>query len=240
MGETLSRRIAALTVVLAISACSGPTAPRSVEAAPTAAASGTGARPESAAPTNEFVAEAFGAVAADLPHSWRPGCPVGPERLRRLRLSHWGFDDRPHTGTILVHEDVTAAVVEVFRQLYAARFPIRSLEPVDTYGGDDDRSMAADNTSGFNCRAAVAAGAPAWSAHAYGRAIDVNPVENPYLFAGRVLPRAGAAYVDRSVVRPGMAVAGGVLVNAFSSVGWRWGGTWRSSPDYQHFSADGG
>ena len=102
-------------------------------------------------------------------------------------------------------------MVTVFETLYRERFPIRRMEPVDVYDGDDAASMAADNTSGFNCRRAVTEGAASWSTHAYGRAVDVNPVENPYLFAGRVLPPAGAAYVDRGVSRPGMALPDGVL-----------------------------
>jgi len=101
--------------------------------------------------------------------------------------------------------------------------------------------MAADNTSAFNCRRAVTAGGPgAWSSHAYGRAIDVNPVENPYVLGREVLPPQGAAFLDRGDVRPGMAVAGGPLVAAFAAAGWQWGGRWNGSPDYQHFSADGG
>jgi hypothetical protein len=100
--------------------------------------------------------------------------------------------------------------------------------------------MAADNTSGFNCRYAVAPGPKRWSAHSYGKAIDVNTIENPYIEGATVMPRAGHAYVDRSRYRKGMAVAGGVLVRAFASVGWLWGGRWSSSPDYQHFSATGG
>jgi hypothetical protein len=100
--------------------------------------------------------------------------------------------------------------------------------------------MAADNTSGFNCRLAVTTGPPAWSVHAYGEAIDVNPVQNPYLEGGIVQPAAGRAYLVRSDIRPGMAVPGGVLVAAFASVGWYWGGRWTASPDYQHFSSTGG
>ncbi|HEX7746313.1 MAG TPA: M15 family metallopeptidase, partial [Micromonosporaceae bacterium] len=168
--------------------------------------------------------------------SWRPGCPVGPEHLRRVRLSHWDFDGRVRVGELIVHESVAGDVVSIFRRLFEHRFPIRQMRPVDHYGGNDDASMAADNTSGFNCRNAVAEGQPTWSRHAYGRAVDVNPVENPYLLTGEVLPPAGAAYVDRSAYRPGMAVPGGVLVDAFAAAGWRWGGNWRNSPDYQHFS----
>ena len=175
---------------------------------------------------------------AQLPHSWRSGCPVSPTRLRRVRLTHWGFDGKAHSGSLDVHAAGVQDIIEVFRKLYAARFPIRRMRPVDAYGADDDRSMAADNTSAFNCR--LVAGTRRWSAHAYGRAIDVNPVENPYLAGGRVQPSAGRAYLDRSKVRPGMAVRGGILVRAFAAVGWSWGGRWRGTPDYQHFSASGG
>jgi hypothetical protein len=185
-----------------------------------------------------FAATAILVAAADLPASWRSGCPVAPADLRKLQLSYWGFDDQAHTGLLVVHASEADKVTAVFRRLYERRFPIRRMEPIDVYGGSDDASIAADNTSGFNCRNAVASGPPQWSAHAYGRAIDVNPVENPYILDGAVLPPSGAAFLDRSNVRPGMAVRGGELVAAFASVGWSWGGAW-ANPDYQHFSASG-
>ena len=177
---------------------------------------------------------------AQLPHSWHPGCPVPPSALRRVRLSYWGFDGRPHMGGLVVNRSGVRDVVIVFRRLYRARFPIRRMRLIDAYGGNDERSLAADNTSAFNCRYVVGPGPRRWSQHAYGLAIDVNPVENPYLEGGRVHPRAGRAYLDRRNVRPGMAVSGGVLVRAFSTVGWEWGGRWRGTPDYQHFSSTGG
>lgn len=179
-------------------------------------------------------------TAAQLPHSWRAGCPVAPARLRRLRLTYWGFDGRVHTGTLVVNVRAVAPLTRVFSRLYAARFPIRRMRPIDAYGGNDERSLAADNTAAFNCRYAVASGPRRWSVHAYGLAIDVDPVENPYLEGGRVHPRAGRAFLDRSRYRRGMAVPGGLLVQAFASVGWQWGGRWTRSPDYQHFSATGG
>ena len=179
-------------------------------------------------------------TAAGLPHSWHRGCPIAPAQLRRVRLTFWGFDGRPHTGALVVNRDVVADVVAIFRRLYVARFPLRRMRPIDAYGGNDERSLAADNTAGFNCRYAVAAGPRRWSVHAYGEAIDVNPVENPYLEGGRVHPRSGRRYVDRGRTRPGMAVSHGVLVNAFASRGWKWGGRWAGSPDYQHFSKTGG
>jgi hypothetical protein len=176
---------------------------------------------------------------AELPYSYRAGCPVAPDQLRRLTLGYVGFDQAPHVGTMIVNAAVTQDVIKVFATLYAERFPIHLMEPVDAFKGSDPASMAADNTSGFNCRTAVAPGPPQWSVHAYGEAIDVNTVENPYLEGGMVQPAAGGAYVDRAVVRPGMAVPGGPLNLAFASVGWFWGGRW-ATPDYQHFSKTGG
>jgi hypothetical protein len=179
-------------------------------------------------------------TAAQLGKSWHAGCPVGPAQLRRVFVSYVGFDGRMHRGELVVNVAVVRDVEEVFHRLYAARFPIHGMRPVSAYSGIDNRSMAADNTSGFNCRYAVAPGPKQWSVHAYGEAIDVNTVENPYLEGGRVLPPAGSAYTNRSRYRRGMAVAGGTLVRAFASVGWLWGGRWTASPDWQHFSKTGG
>jgi hypothetical protein len=191
-----------------------------------------------AAASPPFTATAERVGAADLRVSWRPGCPVAPADLRRVRLAYWGFDGSRHLGVLVVHRDAVAPVTIAFRSLYRARFPIRRMRPVDAYRGSDDASMAADNTSAFNCRPAVTSGARRWSVHAYGRAVDVNPVENPYVLGGRVLPPAGAGFVSRTPYRRGMAVPGGVLVRAFAAAGWGWGGAW-GSPDYQHFSANG-
>ncbi len=200
-----------------------------------------GAAPASyAAGPGRFTVSVSHVSAAQLRWSYRPGCPVGPAELRLVRLSYWGFDGRPHRGSLVVNSAVVPAVETVFAKLYRARFPIRRMKPVDAYAGSDDRSMAADNTSGFNCRLAVATGPKRWSVHAYGEAIDVDPLENPYLEAGKVFPAAGRRYLDRANVRAGMAVTGGVLVAAFASAGWQWGGRWTASPDYQHFSATGG
>jgi len=195
--------------------------------------------PASGAAPERFTASVSLVRWADLRHSYRDGCPVGPNRLRLVRLSYWGFDGRPHRGSLVVNRRVTADVIAVFRRLYRARFPIRRMVPVSAYRGSDDASMAADNTSAFNCRAAVGSPTGSWSMHAYGLAIDVNPVENPYVLGGRVRPPAGRRYLDRARARPGMAVEGGVLVRAFESRGWKWGGRWGGSPDYQHFSTSG-
>ena len=169
--------------------------------------------------------------------SWRPGCPVALRDLRLLRLSHWGFDGRRRVGRLIVHRYVARDLVAVFRKLYAAKFPIRRMTPVDRYGASDFRSIEADNTSAFNCR--FVEGTTRWSEHAYGRAIDVNPIENPYVSGGRTSHRRSVPYVDRSRRRPGMAVEGNALVRAFDAIGWGWGGRWAGVKDYQHFSASG-
>jgi hypothetical protein len=187
-----------------------------------------------------FSATVAPVTAAELGRSWHPGCPVGPASLRRVTVLYVGFDGRAHRGELVVNRAVASDIAVVFRRLYDVRFPVRRIRPISVYGGSDDRSMAADNTSAFNCRYAVASGPKRWSVHAYGEAVDVNTVENPYLEGGRVLPPAGRAYTDRAHVRPGMAVAGGVLVRAFASVSWLWGGRWSATPDWQHFSKTGG
>ena len=170
--------------------------------------------------------------------SWRPGCPVGLDELRLVRARYLGMDGRAHTGRIVVQRDVATEVVAVLRRLYAARFPIRRMVPVDAYGGSDYRSIEADNTSAFNCR--YVDGTTRWSEHAYGRAIDLNPIENPYVTsAGTTSHRASRRYLRRSPYRSGMAVGGGVAVRAFEEAGWGWGGRWSGDRDYQHFSASG-
>jgi D-alanyl-D-alanine carboxypeptidase len=122
--------------------------------------------------------------------------------------------------------------------LFTAKFPIRRMRPVDDYGGSDFASIEADNTSAFNCRNAT--GTSRWSEHAYGLAIDINPIENPYVAAdGSTAHRASLPYLNRRDARPGMAVSGGTLVRAFDAIGWGWGGRWPGPTDYQHFSVNG-
>jgi hypothetical protein len=171
--------------------------------------------------------------------SWHRGCPIGLADLRLLTVDHWGFDGHVHRGRLVVNRDAAAAMLKAMRSLYGLRFPIRQMRLVDAYGAEDRRSMAADNTSAFNCRF-IAGSDGVWSEHAYGRAIDLNPLENPYVTAsGYVSPPAGAPFADRSRHRRGMVHRGGPVVGAFDAVGWGWGGNWPWPKDYQHFSASG-
>jgi hypothetical protein len=169
--------------------------------------------------------------------SWHAGCPVAIRKLRLVQVSRWGFDREVHRGRLVVHKDQAVRIRNVLHRLFDLRFPIRRMRLIDAYGANDRRSMAANNTSAFNCR--PVAGTSRWSQHAYGRAIDVNPVQNPYVSGGYVSPPAGEAYADRSLHRRGMIHAGDAVVRAFAAVGWEWGGFWSSPKDYQHFSANG-
>ena len=169
--------------------------------------------------------------------SWKPGCPVPIDDLRIIEMNHWGFDGTVHDdGRLMVHEDVADDVVAAFGEIYAARFPIRRMELIEEYGASDDASMEADNTSAFNCRP-ITGTTDRFSIHSYGKAIDINPVENPYVRGDTVLPPAGAEYVDREDVRPGMILKNDAVVKAFKNRGFIWGGDWNSLKDYQHLEA---
>lgn len=205
---------------------------------------GAGAATASAAPRTlppfRAVVRALSAKErADMtPSVWRRGCPVPLSQLRHVSLPFVGFDGHARRGALVVNQSAARDVVAAFRDLYAARFPIRRMRPVQAYGGDDFASIEADNTSSFNCRPAT--GSSHWSQHAYGLAIDIDPIENPYVSGGRTSHPASVPYLDRSRARPGMAVEGGTLVGAFDARGWGWGGRWSGSVhDYQHFSPSG-
>ncbi|MDQ3729900.1 MAG: M15 family metallopeptidase [Actinomycetota bacterium] len=170
--------------------------------------------------------------------SWHQGCPVALDHLRLIRTTFWDFDSERETGSIVVHENEAAEIVRVFRSLYRHRFKIRRMQLIDRYDGSDHASMDADNSSGFNCR--YITGTTTWSQHAFGRAIDINPIENPYVTpSGHVSPPAGALYADRSRDDKGMIHRGDHAYRAFAQEDWKWGGNWSGTKDYQHFSRNG-
>jgi hypothetical protein len=169
--------------------------------------------------------------------TWSPACPVTLDDLRYVTVTFWGFDGAHHTGELLVHAGVATDVVAIFERLHAARYPIEEMRVVRADELDAPPTGDGNNTSAFVCRPAV--GTTAWSEHAYGRAIDVNPFHNPYVRDDVVLPELARAYVDRADLRPGMIVAGDAVTQAFAAAGWRWGGDFRSSSDPMHFSTTG-
>jgi hypothetical protein len=191
-------------------------------------------------------APAFRATVSPLPapirrlmrgSSWHPGCPVPLDDLRLIRLTYWGFDRSAHSGKLVVHTRWAHKIARVFGKLYDARFPIHRMQLVDRFGADDMRSMKADNTSAFNCRYRDGV-CCVWSQHAYGRAIDINPVENPYVGDWGVSPPNGSTYVKRTPLRKGMLSFRDRAWWAFHHIGWEWGGRWPWPIDYQHFSSN--
>ena len=211
-----------------------PTVPSSVE--PTTAPAA--APPVQAVPTFESAIDVISVETANrMSASWRVGCPVPLADLRLVSVTHVGFDGQGRKGELVVHEAVAEEIVGVFRSMFDAGFPIEQVRLIDEFEADDDRSMAANNTSAFNCRQAT--GSSRWSEHAYGKAIDINPVQNPFVTrSGAVLPPAGSAFVSRDPA-PGLIAPDGPAVEAFDAIGWGWGGRWSSGKDYQHFSASG-
>lgn len=182
--------------------------------------------------------------------SWERGCPVGLRDLRYVRVVFHGFDKRPHTGELIVHEDHARGIVRVFRRLYDARFPIEQMTLPTSNKRDPTPSGDGNGTGAMVCRATT--GATSYSAHAYGLAIDLNPFQNPYVRGASppdaprkcvgsclLIPELAGAYLDRSWHRPGMIRPNGVVVRAFADIGWSWGGDWRTLKDYQHFTATG-
>jgi hypothetical protein len=176
--------------------------------------------------------------------SWQRGCPVALSGLRLLTVSHRDFDGRTQTGQLVVNKTVARPLAGVFRQLYRLRFPIRHMRLADAYGPRRDRPRDGDVSGSFECRQAVPSpctggrGTGSWSMHAYGLAVDLNPVENPYVGCGQSHNPAARPYRDRSRHRPGMVTRR--VVNAFRSIGWGWGGSWTgNTKDYMHFSATG-
>lgn len=175
---------------------------------------------------------------------WRPGCPVSLQQLRLLTVSHWDFEHRTQTGQLVVNRDDAVPLVGVFRRLYSLRFPIRHMRLSDMYGPARARPKDGDVTGSFSCRQAVpspctgGSGTGSWSNHAYGLAVDLNPVENPYVGCGMTRDPTSLRYVDRTPLRRGMVTP--AVIKAFRSIGWGWGGAWTGdTKDYMHFSVNG-
>ncbi len=196
-------------------------------------------------PPPEFEAKPPGyqAVVSPLPEevqkkmtgiSWRKGCPVPMRDMVFIKLRHWSYDDQVQDGELVVHRDVAGDIVGIFEELFDAGFPVEKIWLVDEYNGDDLESMEDNNTSAFNCRWKVPRPG-VFSQHAFGTAIDINPLVNPYHSPKLILPKGGAKYTDRSLKVPGMIFKDDVVHRAFTRRGWTWGGDWKRKKDYQHF-----
>jgi poly-gamma-glutamate synthesis protein (capsule biosynthesis protein) len=169
--------------------------------------------------------------------SWRGGCPIALSELSNVVVPYVDPSGTPKVGRIIVATQYAHGIEHVFRELFQRAFPIARMDPVDAFDGDDGRSMEGNNTSGFNCRPGPHAGE--WSRHAWGDAIDLNPLWNPQVIGSVVSPAGGNAWLDRKNLRPGMVVRDGAVVALFRAQKWHWGGRWPKTKDYQHFSATG-
>ena len=173
-------------------------------------------------------------------HSWHEGCPVHWRDLRYLRMRYIDFDGKERTGEMIVHKSVAKEVTAIFEKLYKAKYPIRQMRLVSDFGGSDWKSIETDNTSAFNCRNAT--GSKKWSKHSYGRAIDLNPLENPYISRnGHIAHKASQKFRKRrhqnsSAADRAVLLQDAPAVEIFKAHGWKWGGEWKRVKDYQHFS----
>ena len=171
--------------------------------------------------------------------SYKAGCPAPLSSLKFVTLKYIGFDGKEHTGELIVNKSVTKDIVSIFKALYNAKYPIRKIHLVSNYGGSDFASIEADNTSAFNCRPVD--GTNKWSKHSFGKAIDINPIENPFVTrSGHTSHRASRKFVRRARVSNTPAYRALILrndyiVKLFKQHGWRWGGDFNSYKDYQHF-----
>lgn len=175
-------------------------------------------------------------------HEYHTGCPVRLSGLRMLSVSYWGFDHRVHQGTMIVNANAVGPLSSVFHKLYDMRFPVHYMSLRDAYGPHPPPS--GDVTASFECRQAVPSpcsggtGTGSWSEHAYGEAVDLNPVENPYVGCGQTRDKTAVSFMKRTPIRRGMVTS--AVLAAFHSVGWGWGGSWYgSTKDYMHFSQSG-
>jgi hypothetical protein len=153
--------------------------------------------------------------------------------LRYLRLSHWTSPTSERVGEMVCNKAIADDLLYIFRQLYEAHYIIESIRLIDDYEADDEQSMRANNTSCFCFRRV--AGSNKLSRHSMGMAVDINPLYNPYIVDGRILPPEGKDYVDRSQDNDKYIKKGDLLYNTFISHGWSWGGEWTHAKDYQHF-----
>jgi len=173
-------------------------------------------------------------------NSWRRGCPVSLNDLRYLRVKYVDFKGSECMGELVVHKSVAVELTEIFEVLYNEGYPIKKMRLVSDYKGSDWDSIEADNTSAFNCRNAT--GSKKWSKHSYGKAIDINPIENPYVSRnGRISHKASLKYKkrvhqNRSSADKAVLLKHDKATKIFEKYGWKWGGDWRTIKDYQHFS----
>jgi hypothetical protein len=170
--------------------------------------------------------------------SWPEDCTVRRADLRYLRLSHVDADKKEHVGEMVCNKAIANDLLEIFRELYRQKYPIQHIRLIDDYEADDERAMRDNNTSSFCYR--KISGSTKLSKHAMGMAVDINTLYNPYVRTGKdgrriVEPATAVKYVDRRKSFPYKIVKGDLLYRLFLQHGFKWGGSWRTVKDWQHF-----
>jgi len=165
--------------------------------------------------------------------SWSEKCPLSLHDLAYIQITHWNFNDKILIGELIYHKDLAFELIEIFQELFEAKFPIKKMVLIDDYDANDVLSMEDNNSSAFCFR--VKTGKADYSKHSYGGAIDINPLVNPYIRGNTILPKAAERYVDRNQNKPGLIKEDDVCYQAFIKRGYFWGGHWTSLKDYQHF-----
>lgn len=168
---------------------------------------------------------------------WKEACPVSIDRLKLLEVSHYNFEGQISRGQLIVLDHLAQGALDIFKELFILKFPIHSIKLMDEFGASDELSMAANNSSCFNYR--PIAGTKILSMHSYGLAIDINPIQNPYISFDQklenitVLPKKGCEFLNRTNQRDGMVEE---IVKIFAKHGFsQWGGEWNDPIDYHHF-----
>lgn len=168
--------------------------------------------------------------------SYKENAPVTLDELRYLRVSYYDFDENIQVGELIVNQKVASEIIEIFKELYDVKYPIDKMKLIDEYDADDNKSCIDNNTSALCVRPVVGSTINRWSNHSYGLAIDINPVQNPYVYSdGHIYDPNSKPYLDRTNIRKGMIIKDDPLHKAFTSRGWRWGGDFKNTKDYQHF-----
>lgn len=173
--------------------------------------------------------------------SYKKDCRVLRSSLRYLHLLHYTLDGRIKLGEMICHKDVAEDITDIFRKLFEAKYPIENMQLIDNYGADDIRSMEYNNTTCFNYR--TVAGSKKLSNHSLGKAVDINPLYNPYVKRRKdgtykVSPEKGRQYADRTKTFKYKIDRNDLAYRLFKQHGFRWGGDYRSLKDYQHFEKE--
>ncbi len=167
--------------------------------------------------------------------SYKDYCPISLRDLRYIKLKYIGFDNKEHWGELIVNKSITKDIVSIFKKLYQIRYPIKQMRLISDFKGSDFASIEADNTSAFNCR--FVDGTNKWSNHTFGKAIDINPIENPYVSkSGKISHKASYKFIKRDYsISKAIILKNSYITKLFKSYGFRWGGDWHCCKDYQHF-----